>query len=125
MDPKTSLNNTPIDPQQIVSVDEDGDGHQYPTNPRDEDGASDVCFLYDTDAPPTCIEKLFGEPYHVSDKYPGHQISLRFIFTLTATYTVEGCLDWILIAVRYYGAAVWDIGPSQMQKFRTIITFVT
>ena len=89
-------------------------------NPHPYQDSQKHCFLYDVETPPSRIEKLFGEPFHVKNKYPDHQISLRFIITLAAVYIVEGCIDWILLATRYYGAAVWDIGPSEMQRFRTI-----
>lgn len=61
------------------------------------------CFLYDTDTKPSWIESIFGEPYHVKDKYASHRISFRFVITLASVYIVEGCSDWMMIALRYYG----------------------
>jgi len=135
MDPKVSLTDTAQEAQNVAKVagdksdDDQAVDEEKPLEQADidDDGtdknSSAECFLYDMDTPPTFIEQIFGEPYHVYDKYPGHQISVRFIFTLAATYIVEGCLDWLLIAVRYYGTAVWNIGPADFQQFSTIVTF--
>ena len=81
-----------------------------------------VCFLYDTNVPPTRIEKIFGEDYHVKDSYKDHQITLTFVLVLIATYWVEGCFVWIMISARYYGTAVWNNGPAQFLYFRSVVT---
>ena len=73
------------------------------------DNTSSECFLYDTNTKPKLIEKIFGEPYHVNNKYPAHQITISCILQLAAVYIVEGCIDWMLIAARYYGIYVLSI----------------
>eukprot|EP01083_Nonionella_stella_P066063 173695_1 len=78
------------------------------------------CFLYEN-TPPTWIERVFGEPYHVKDKYASHRVTLRFVLTLMAVYVAEGCEDWLLIAARYYGTSVWNIGPAEMQNLRSML----
>eukprot|EP01083_Nonionella_stella_P066062 173693_1 len=93
---------------------------RHSSNTDDSDTES-ISFLYDTDTPPTWIERLFGEPYHVKDNYASHRVSLRFVFTLMAVYVAEGCLDWLMIAVRYYGTSTWNIGPTEMQNFRSVL----
>ena len=79
-----------------------------------------VCFLYDTNVPPTRIENIFGEDYHVKDSYRDHQITLSFVLVLFVTYCVQGCWVWVVISARYYGQAVWNNGPAQYLYFRSI-----
>eukprot|EP01084_Bolivina_argentea_P034283 63439_1 len=103
------------DESNEIKLDNDNDDHS-------NDNSDTDCFLYDKNTKPTRIEKIFGETHHVKDKYVSHRITIRFVLTLFAVYVVEGCSDWLTIATRYYGTAIWDIGPSDMQNFRSIIT---
>ena len=121
-----SVNET--DKKDNINEEEDEDDEEEEYKPEE-------CFLYDLNSKPTFIERLFGEPYHVKDKYPAHQITVRFILVLAAVYVVEGCIDWVLIATRYFGASVWEIGPAEMvcflkrlvcvSKIIVIITFIS
>ena len=81
-----------------------------------------TCFLYDTQSPPSCTEKIFGESHHVKDEYTQHQISAGFILTVISVYTVQGARDALNIAFFYYFQAIFNFGPSELQQFQSYIT---
>eukprot|EP01083_Nonionella_stella_P205228 747544_1 len=103
-----------------ISVDT-SDIEQPPSPIKKHSNEETNLFLYDINTKPTCIEKLFGEPYHVKDQYTSHQITIPFILTLMSVYAVEGCMDWLLIALRFYGASIHNIGPEEFSNFVNII----
>eukprot|EP01084_Bolivina_argentea_P123482 218828_1 len=103
-----------------ISVDT-SDIEQPPSPIKKHSNEETNLFLYDINTKPTCIEKLFGEPYHVKDQYTSHQITIPFILTLMSVYAVEGCMDWLLIALRFYGASIHNIGPEAFSNFVNII----
>ena len=85
------------------------------------DSKHHIAFIFDKDEKPTCIERLFGEQYHVKDDYIRHQISLRFILVLMTVYMVQGGRDCLVIATQYYLPAMFDIDPAELEHFDTII----
>ena len=81
----------------------------------------EISMIYDIHQKPTCIEKAFGEKYHVKDTHSKHQISIRFVLVLMTVYMVQGARDSLVIATQYYLPAVFDIDPIEMENFQTII----
>eukprot|EP01084_Bolivina_argentea_P187804 323429_1 len=89
-----------------------GSTHEEPSKP---------CFLYDSETKPTIIERIFGEEYHVSDKYPNHQITFPMVLSIITIYYIQGCWDYLLIVMRYYGAAVWELGPADISNWVSLV----
>ena len=89
---------------------------------NDADNEShNIPYFYDTESSLTFIEIMFGEPYHVSDKYPTHQLTLSALLPVISIYLVQGGLDWLWLSFRYYYTAKHDIGPSQAANIYSII----
>ncbi len=71
------------------------------TDCDDDDTKTEEChtsgigYFYDQSTSPTLIESIFGEPYHILDQYPLHQITCSLILTLMLESIVTGGILWL------------------------------